>query len=221
MATPAKLELIRGEVTKVQFTSETHPAPGGKSGPAIILNKMRIFLREKDGGQERDFAFTNTTVGVHEGHTIAIARAIVRGARAPVLLALINESTGQRDDSEEGFERAGHVDGFFGPRWKATGLSAVLFVLGYLISRFIVSPDKTSSTWITWPLFLAFLAFPIFWGGTVLWDRITRGRTGEVEEARLRAEITARLAGPTLSSPASGGGTDGAQRRQGEGTKDA
>ncbi len=198
MATPAKLELIRGEVTKVQFTSETHPAPGSRRGAAqnIILNKMRIFLREKTDDKERDFAFTNTTVGVHEGHTIAIARAIVRGAKAPVLLALINESTGQRDDSEEGFERAAHVDGFFGPRWKATGLSTVLFVLGYLISRFIVSPDKTASTWITWPLFLAFLAFPIFWGGTVLWDRITRGRTGEVEETRLRAEITARLAGP-------------------------
>lgn len=197
MATPAKLELIRGEVTKVQFTSETHPAPGGKRGAPNVVNKMRIFLREKADGKERDFSFTNTTVGVHEGHAVAIARAIVRGSSAPVLLALINESTGQRDDSEDGFERAARVDGFFGPRWKAVGLSTVLFAIGYLISRFIVSPEKTASTWITWPLFLAFLAFPIFWGGTVVWDRITRGRTGQVEEERLRAEITARLAGPT------------------------
>lgn len=201
MATPAKLELIRGEVTKVQFTSETHLAPGGKRAPPQnrVVNKMRIFLREKADGKERDFAFTNTTVGVHEGHTIAIARAIVRGAEAPVLLALINESTGQRDDSEDGFERAGRVGGFFGPRWKAVGMSTVLFAFGYLISRFVVSPEKTASTWITWPLFLAFLAFPIFWGGTTLWDRITSGRSGQVEEERLRAEITARLARPTQS----------------------
>lgn len=221
MATPAKLELIRGEVTKVQFTSETHVAPG-KRGGQQVLNKMRIFLREKTDGKERDFAFTNTTVGVHEGHTIAIARAVLRGSQPPVLLALINESTGQRDDSEEGFARAANISGFFGPRWKATGLSAALFALGYLISRFIVSPEKGAGTWITWPLFLAFLAFPIFWGGVALWDRISQGRSGAIEEERLRTEIAARLAGAAAQpSPASGGGTDGAQQRQGEGPKGA
>ena len=196
MATPAKLELIRGEVTKVQFTSETHVTPGARRGAQSVLNKMRIFLREKTDGKERDFAFTNTTVGVHEGHAIAIARAIVRGANAPVLLALINESTGQRDDSEEGFARAARVDGFFGPRWKAAGMSGVLFLLGYLISRFFVSPERGEGWWISWPLFLSFLAFPVFWGATALWDHVTRGRTGDAEEERLRAEITARLRGP-------------------------
>ena len=206
MATPAKLELIRGEVTKVQFTSETHPAPGGKRGPSQsrVINRMRVFLREKAGGKERDFSFTDTTVGVHEGHTVAIARAIVRGSKTPVLLALVNESTGQRDDCDEGFARAARVGGFFGPRWKAAGMSGVLFLLGYLISRFIVSPEKTASTWITWPLVLAFLAFPVFWGGATLWESITNGRSGAVEEERLRAEIAARLTAP---SPASGGGT--------------
>ena len=196
MATPAKLDLIRGEVTKVQFTSETHLTPAGKRAPpqSRVLNKMRVFLRETAAGPERDFAFTNTTVGVHEGHHIAIARAAVRGARTPILLALINESTGQREDSEDGFARAARVDGFFGPRWKAFAMAAALFVLGYLISRFLVSPSKTAATWISWPLFLAFLSFPAFWGGVVVWDRFTRGRTGRIEEERLRAEIASRLA---------------------------
>ena len=203
MATPAKLELIRGEVTKVQFTSETHA--GGKRGaPNRVVNRMRVFVREKAGAQERDFFFTDTTVGVHEGHMIAIARAIVRGTSTPVLLALINESTGQRDESGEGFARAARVGGFFGPRWKAAGLSTALFLLGYLISRFVVSPDLTATTWITWPLFLAFLAFPVFWGGTTLWDRITSGRSGAVEEVRLRTEIAARLAAPPPPTGASG-----------------
>jgi hypothetical protein len=201
MATPAKLELIRGEVTKVQFTSETHPVPGGKRAPPTnrVVNKMRIFLKEKADGKERDFAFTNTTVGVHEGHHIAIARAIVRGAPGPVLLALINESTGQRDDSEEGFAQAAKINGFFGPRWKGAGMSAVLFVFGYLISRFITSPERGEGWWISWPLFLSFLAFPVFWAGAALWERMTRGRSGQVEEERLHAEIAARLAGPTAA----------------------
>ena len=205
MATPAKLDLILGEVTKVQFTSETHPVATrpGAAPQTRVLNKMRVFLRETAGAQERDFAFTNTTVGVHEGHTIVIARAIVRGSKAPVLLALINESTGQREDAEEGFARAARVDGFFGPRWKAFGMASALFVLGYLVSRFIVSTDKTAATWISWPLFLAFLSFPAFWGGTVVWDRFAHGRTGRAEEDRLRAEIAARLGKTTAAQPAS------------------
>ena len=179
MATPAKLDLIRGEVTKVQFTSETHPVATrpGAAPQTRVLNKMRVFLREKAGAPERDFAFTNTTVGIHEGHTIAIARAA-------------------------------RVDGFFGPRWKAFGMAGVLFVLGYIASRFIVSPDKTSATWISWPLFLAFLSFPAFWGGTVVWDRFAHGRTGRAEEDRLRTEITERLGKQSPPSPAGGGGTD-------------
>ena len=204
MATPAKLDLIRGEVTKVQFTSETHPVATrpGAAPQTRVLNKMRVFLREAAGAPERDFAFTNTTVGVHEGHTIAIARAIVRGSKAPVLLALINESTGQREEAEDGFTRAARVDGFFGPRWKAFGMAAALFVLGYLLSRFIVSPATTSATWISWPLFLAFLSFPIFWGGTVVWDRFANGRTGRVEEVRLRSEIAQRLGKSVVAQPA-------------------
>lgn len=194
MATPAKLELIRGEVTKVQFTSETH-MPAGKGGPGRVVNKMRVFLRERNDGRERDFLFSNTTVGVHEGHMICIARALTKG-RAPILLALINESTGQREESEDGFEAASVLPGFFGPRWKAAGGSAVIFVLGYLISRFIVSPGKGEGWWISWPLMLAFLAFPILWGGIALWDRITMGQTGRIEQQRLRTEIAEQLGKP-------------------------
>lgn len=207
MATPAKLDLIRGEVTKVQFTSETHPVATrpGAAPQTRVLNKMRIFLRESAGAPERDFSFTNTTVGVHEGHHIAIARAIVRGAKTPVLLALINESTGQREEADEGFARAARIDGFFGPRWKAAGMAGVLFVLGYLVSRFFVSPDKGPATWISWPLFLAFLSFPAFWGGVVVWDRIAHGQAGRAEEERLRREIAERLGKPATPLPANDG----------------
>ncbi len=201
MGAPAKLEIIRGEITKVQFTSETAPARGAAAKPQTV-NKTRIFLRETAGGPERDFVFTDTTVGVHEGHTIAIARALARGHKGPILLALINESTGQRDESAAGFARAARPYAMFGPRWKAFGLSAALFVAGYLASRFFVSPDKGAGWWISWPLMLAFLAFPVFWGLAALWESMTQGRAVRDGEGALRAEIATRLAPPAPASPA-------------------
>lgn len=197
MGAPAKLDIVRGEVTKVQFTSETVSARGrGKT-----VNRMRVFLREGAGAAERDFTFTDTTVGVHEGHVVAIARAIVRGQKGPVLLALINESTGQRDDSEEGFARAARPYTMFGPRWKAFFMAAGLFVIGYIVSRFFVSPDKTAMTWVGWPLILAFLTYPVFWGAAGMWQQMTAGRAVRDGESALRAEIAARLA-PKTPAPA-------------------
>jgi hypothetical protein len=204
MSAAAKLEIVRGEVSKVQFTSETVPAPGKRRLQSV--NKMRVFLREAPGGPERDFTFTDTTVGVHEGHTVAIARASVRGHKGPILLAFINESTGQRDESDGGFARAAQPYAMFGPRWKALGLAAGLFFLGYIVSRFFVSPDKTAATWISWPLMLAFLAYPIFWGGVALWDQLMQGRAVRDGEGALRAEIADRLAkakAPPAPAPAS------------------
>lgn len=196
MAKPARLEVIRGEVTKVQFTSETHIV----QGRSRVINKMRVFLREGPQAKERDLSFSDTTVGVHEGHRIAIARAIVQGERAPVLLALINESTGQREEWEAGFERAAKPGGPFGPRWKAFGLSAALFVLGYLVSRFITSPDRSATWWVSWPLMLAFLSYPLFWGGVLFYERVAHGRQAKDAIAALRKDIAQRLA-PTPASP--------------------
>lgn len=202
MAQPAKLEVIRGEVTKVQFTSETHVV----QGRSRVVNKMRVFLRESPQAKERDFGFVGSTVGVHEGHHIAIARANVRGEKAPVLLALINESTGQREEWEAGFERAARPGGMFGPRWKAFGLSAAFFVLGYLVSRFIMSPEKGATWWVAWPLMLSFLAFPAFWGAILLWDRIQYGRTSRTAIADMHAEIAHRMGAPAAPGPAGGSG---------------
>lgn len=193
MARPAKLEVIRGEVTKVQFTSETHV----QKGRGRVVNRMRVFLREGPQTKERDFGFSDTTVGIHEGHRIAIARAHVQGEKGPVLLALINESTGQREEWDAGFERAARPGGTFGPRWKAFGMSAALFVLGYLVSRFILSPERSDAWWVSWPLMLSFLAYPLFWGGVLAWDRISYGAQAKDAVASLRAEIAKRLAPPT------------------------
>jgi hypothetical protein len=164
---------------------------------------MRVFLREGPQAKERDYGFADTTVGVHEGHRIAIARAHVQGEKAPVLLALINESTGQREEWDAGFERAARPGGFFGPRWKAFGLSAGLFAVGYLVSRFVMSPERSDTWWVSWPLMLAFLAYPAFWGGVVLWEHVAHGARAKDAVAALHAEIAQRLAPPTQTGAVS------------------
>ena len=204
MARPARIDVLQGDVTKVQLTSETHVIAGakGRAPKSEIVNKMRVFLRDRAGGRETDVTFASTTVGVHEGHSITVGRAFVRGR--PVLLTLVNESTSQREEFAEGFARALRTE-TFGPRWKAFGLSVALFVIGYLTSR-LGSPEKGAFFWVIWPLFMAFLAYPAFWAGVAGLDGLTRVRSDGAETARIRAEI-ARLSGgprdvtPSISGP--------------------
>lgn len=208
MARPARIDVLQGDVTKVQLTSETHVIPGakGRAPKNEIVNKMRVFLRDRAGGRETDVTFANTTVGVHEGHSIAVGRAFVRGRRSPVLLTLVNESTGQREEFADGFARALRTE-TFGPRWKAFGLSAAIFFLGWLWNALFGQP--TPGVWRgLWPLFLAFLAYPAFWAGVAGLDGLTRVRSDGAETARIRAEI-ARLSGsprdvtPSIAGPTS------------------
>jgi hypothetical protein len=201
MARPARIDVLQGDVTKVQLTSETHviPAAKGRAAKSEVVNKMRVFLRDRASGRETDVTFADTTVGVHEGHTIAVGRAFVPGRRGPVLLTLVNESTGQREEFAEGFARALRTE-TFGPRWKAFGLSTALFVIGWLWNA-LFGP-ATPGVWRgLWPLFLAFLAYPAFWAGVAGLDGLTRVRSDAAETARMRAEIARLSSGPRDVTP--------------------
>ncbi len=211
MARPARIDVLQGDVTKVQLTSETHVIAGakGRAPKSEVVNKMRVFLRERTGGRETDVTFENTTVGVHEGHAITVGRAFVRGRRGPVLLTLVNESTGQREEFADGMARALRTE-TFGPRWKAFGLSAAIFLLGWLWNALFA--QQALGVWGgLWPLFLAFLAYPAFWAGVAGLDGLTRVRSDGAETARIRAEIT-RLSGaprdvtPSIAGPTSEAG---------------
>lgn len=196
MATLPRIEVLKGDVSKVQLTSETRVEPAAKCRPArhASVNKMRVHLRDAASGRDADAVFFNSTVGVQQGHLVTIARAHVRGRRAPVLLSLINESTGQREEFAEGFAQAVRTE-FFGPRWKAFGVAAGIFLIGWLASALFGAP--TPGVWPgLWPLFLAFLSFPVLWGAVALLDRLTRVRSDGAAASAIRAEIARQTSGP-------------------------
>ncbi|MDZ4778583.1 MAG: hypothetical protein SGJ23_17525 [Alphaproteobacteria bacterium] len=196
MATLPRIEVLKGDVSKVQLTSETRVEPAAKGRPArnVPVNKMRVHLRDSVSGRDADAVFTNSTVGVHQGHLIAFARAFVRGRRGPVMLTLINESTGQREEFPEGFAQAIRTE-FFGPRWKAFGASSAIFLVGWLWNALFAQP--TPGVWLgLWPLFLAFLAFPVLWAGVAALDSLTRVRSDGAAANAIRAEIARQTSGP-------------------------
>lgn len=196
MPAPAKLMITTGEVLRVQLTSETHmlksPTPTGAQ--SRVVNKMRIFLRDSADGKEKDFTFVNSSVGVREGHRISVVRAQLRHIKAPLLLMLVNHATGQREESENGFTTAMSPKGYFGPRWRAFGLTTILFFLFWAISHFIVRQGSGGLMSFFMAFMFSFLTFPVFWGGVVMWDRFTVPKRERVEADRLRAEINGRLA---------------------------
>jgi hypothetical protein len=86
-------------------------------------------------------------------------------------------------------------------------LSVSVFVIGWLWNALFAQP--LPGVWRgLWPLFLAFLAYPVFWAGVAGLDGLTRVRSDGAEAARIRAEI-ARLSGgprdvtPSVTGPAS------------------
>jgi hypothetical protein len=196
MATLPRIEVLKGDVSKVELTSETRIEPAAKGRPArsVPVNKMRVHVKDRTSGRDADAVFTNSTVGVHQGHLIAFARAHVRGRRGPIMLTLINESTGQREEFADGFAKAIRTE-FFGPRWKAFGVSLAIFLLGWLWNALFAQP--TPGVWLgLWPLFLAFLSFPVLWGGVAALDSLTRVRSDGAAANAIRAEIARQTSGP-------------------------
>lgn len=196
MAILPRIEVLKGDVSKVQLSSESRlePAAKGRQARNVTVNKMRVHLRDRTSGRDADASFSNSTVGVQQGHLIAIARAHVRGRRAPILLSLVNESTGQREEFAEGFAQAIRTE-FFGPRWKAFGISAAIFLLGWIANALFAPP--TSGVWSgLWPLFFAFLSFPVLWAVIAGLDRLTRVRSDGAAMNAIRAEIASLSGGP-------------------------
>jgi hypothetical protein len=115
------------------------------------------------------------------------------------MLALINETTGQREEFPDGFRRAARNE-IFGPRWKALGLSVAIFIIGWLGS--LVLADPTPGVWRgLWPLFLAFLSFPALWAVIAGLDSLTRVRRDGASTAAIRAEIARQMGGPRDVTP--------------------
>jgi hypothetical protein len=201
-----RLLISGGEVIEVQLTSETYVmAQGSGSGrkrrrkrgeaqpTGRIVNRMRVFVREPDG-KERTYDFEGARLGVHDGHSVCVVRGRCEGGGKPVNLMLCNLSTEDRDLFEQQIVTFLDRKRLFGPFWHAMGLSAVLWVLFFLISFGIVRHGHQAITAGFYALFFAFLAFPVLWAGTGIWDRITERRRFKDGRAKLISDIEAHIA---------------------------
>lgn len=198
MSKPLALEIITGLVTTVQFFTEATAAAAGGRGhapePQRMVNAIKVFIKDPHSGRERDFTLRNTTVGMHDGHRVTLIRTKPRGHKEPLLLAVVNQSTGQWEERPRAIEAAAHPSGLFGPRWKALGLAVVTWTLGWALSHFVFDDgyDGVGSALIA--LLFAVLCFPIFWVSLDVWDRFSLRGHKRQTKALVKAEIDHQIA---------------------------
>lgn len=171
-----KVVITGGDVIEVQLTSETvvMQTPEGRrteaSTPGHITNRMRLFVREVDG-REQKFDFEDTELGVRETQRVAIVRGRVKQAKEPVNLILFNLSSGEKDCFEPGLRTyLGHKP-FFNAPWKAGFLSIAIAAIYWLVSHFLYNVGPVWSA--TYGIFFAFLLYPVMWWICATWDRVT------------------------------------------------
>jgi hypothetical protein len=191
------LLISAGDVIEVQLTSETVVIQGSEgrrpqAQPGHILNRMRLFVRELDG-QEQKYDFDDTELGVRETQRVAIVRARVRKMRDPVNLMLFNLSTGESDAFETGL--AAHLAHrpFFGPLWKALVLSFGVAVVFWFVSNFITRQGGGGLMSVFLAGMFAFLTYPLFWWLSAAWDRLTERFRYRAARKRFINEMNARV----------------------------
>ncbi|MBI1252423.1 MAG: hypothetical protein GC189_13250 [Alphaproteobacteria bacterium] len=195
MATPPKLQVISGDVTDVQLTSERvtpNALMGSQDREGVVVTQMRVFLRD-ERGKERHFDFEDADLGVREGHRAVVVRGRRKDMESPATLMLINQSTDEREEYPRGFD-AIYRPPWFGPRWKALGLSAALAVIFYLISHFNFDRPPLGAAFLAF--MFSFLSYPVFWALSWAWDRITQQRRRRAERQRIRDLVSSRLSAP-------------------------
>lgn len=202
-----KLDIIRGQVVDVQLTERTiieepsvirpngRRARRGEGAPSgIITGRLRVFL-DGPGLKDPHYDFENCELAVHKGQDVAIVRYQRRKKDGPRNVMLRNISAETECVFESGIE-ALVPRPWFGPRWKAFGLSLVMFAAGYLLSHYVISPERGQTWWIMWPLLFSVLAYPVFWGIMILVSRMSRSARKKRMIAYVRER--AQQAAPSL-----------------------
>jgi hypothetical protein len=187
-----RLDVLIGDVVKVQMATETHVAGGATETMPLavsssVVHRMRIFLRQKDG-KERDVQFANAKLGVREGHHIAIALAKPPGAAMrPVMLA--NLTTGQREDYQDAF-RAVARQKIIHARLRA-GAAGLVLGVGFFLFAHLFQPGGDH----VWPAIgIGLMGFGALWGIFAAIDAVILPRQEKQLIDRLRAEIEGRIA---------------------------
>jgi hypothetical protein len=202
---PDKLIVAAGDVIDVQLTSETVVIEGADRRhvePGHITNRMRLFVREADG-KEQKYDFEDTELGVRETQRVVIVRGQGKGKqdRGPYNIVIFNLSSGERGEFEGGLRTYLAHTPFFGPLWKAAVLALAVAVVFWLISNFEMRDGNggTGSIWLA--VMFAFLTYPVFWWLARTWDRITERMRYRAAKKKFLAEMSAR-AGTYAAAPA-------------------
>jgi hypothetical protein len=191
------LLISAGDVIEVQLTSETvviETAGGRRAAaePGHITNRMRLFVRETDG-KEQKYDFEDTELGVRETQRVAIVRGKLKRAPQPVNLVLYNLSSGERDTFEQGI--AAHLGRkpFFGPLWKAGALSLGVALVFWFVSNFIERDGHGGTMSIFLAAMFGFLTYPVFWWICRTWDRITERMRYKAARKKFLKDMDARV----------------------------
>ena len=195
---PDKLIVAAGDVIDVQLTSETVVIEGADRRhvePGHITNRMRLFLRQTDG-KEQKYDFEDTELGVRETQRVVVVRGQGKGKqdRGPYNIVLFNLSSGERGEFEGGLRTYLAHKPFFGPLWKAAVLALAVAGVFWLISNFETRDGQggTGSIWLA--VMFAFLTYPVFWWLTRTWDRITERMRYRAAKKKFLTEMSARAA---------------------------
>jgi hypothetical protein len=196
MATETFL-LNAGDVIEVQLTSETVviDTPLGRrpiAEPGHIQNRMRLFVRETDG-REQKYDFDDTELGVRETQRVAIVRGRLKKVAEPINLILFNLSSGEQDYFESGLSAYLRHKPFFGPLWKAFVFSLGVVLVFWFVSHFIIRAGHGGTMSIFLAIMFGFLTYPLFWWLCGLWERFTEDMRYRAARKRFIDDMTGRV----------------------------
>jgi hypothetical protein len=198
-----RVEIVEGEVVKVQLSSETHVEGRAKARAddqllisSKVVNHMRLFLVGADG-KERDFQFSNTTVAIREGHQIALARAKPAGGQW-VTIALHNRTTGLREERIGAFAEAARQKRI-PARWRAAIWAIVVGLIYWPLSEMLHLRGRGLGIAVA----IGVLAFPLAWLFTAMVDAIVLPGRERDAEKMLRQAIEEKLGGGSPPPPSS------------------
>ena len=189
-----RIEIVEGEVVKVQLTSETHVAGRARVqlGSDVlvsskVVNHMRLFIAI-DAKTERDFSFINTTVGVREGHRVAVVRAKPAGPGPWLNVALYNLTTQLREEQIGAFAKAARQQ-WIPARWRAGAWGFAAFLIDMLVGQFLHPRDHSLKVAVA----IGVLVVPLAWLIGAITDRVVLPARQRQAEKALRFSIDERM----------------------------
>ena len=112
----------------------------------------------------------------------------------PVNLILFNLASGEKDCFEPGLFAYLSRKPFFGPLWKAAGLSLLVVLIFWAVSKFHGARRPRRHDCRSYlAIMFGFLTYPVFWWLCGLWDRLTERMRYKNARKSFIAEMEARV----------------------------